>query len=95
MGGLVEEELEREAGDVLGVLVQKGGDDFPSDEAAAGDDAGLCTVGWMDGKEEVSMWVGVPTMGAWDIGGERWRREMKTYCMDTRTLCDCDEMRVR
>ena len=41
MGGLVEKELERKVGDVLGMLVQQRGDDFPSDEAAAGDDAGL------------------------------------------------------
>jgi len=41
VGGLIEEEFEGETGDVLGVLVQQGGDDFPSDEAATGDDAGL------------------------------------------------------
>jgi hypothetical protein len=50
LGGLVEEELEGKAGDVLGMLVQQGGDDFPSDEAAARDDAGL-RVG--DGDEYV------------------------------------------
>jgi len=41
MGGLIEEELEGKAGDVFGMLVEQGGNDFPSDKAAAGDDTSL------------------------------------------------------
>lgn len=41
MGGLIEEELEGKAGDVLGMLVEQRRDDFPSDKAAAGDDTSL------------------------------------------------------